>query len=263
MAKAAPNKGPTKATPEAKAPPASPFAKRLANMKKAWADKKEEAKATGGGGVNVPPDFYICRLTDGTIREAGSNDELHMVLQFTVLEGEQTGEQIPLWDNIQNPERLVYAMRDLRRLNVDTDEMDITDIEEVLKQLIESAPVVRLKVAQNGEYTNVYINKVIEDYEGAGETAPEAEQVAEPEAEPEAEAEQEAEPEAEATGEEIEIGSEVTYQIKDAKTKKMVAAQGLVTKIDGDMFSIKNMKTKAIDKVDKDVAQVELVPATE
>lgn len=178
-AKAAPAP-PAKAAP--KAPPApklTPVQQRLKQMQDAYNESKEAAKSGGDNrGTTLSPGVHICRLVEA--RLIPSDEKINVLFNFQCVEGEETGETGQIWHRIDDPEKMVYFNRDLIRLEVDIDQVDIMDIEGLLAALQNEAPAVRLKVKEKGEYTNCFIDKRVA-LDESGELVEVAEEAAEDE----------------------------------------------------------------------------------
>lgn len=240
----------------AAAPALSPLQKKLRAMKESWNSSKEEGKKTTTGGTTLTDGRHLCKLTDASLNEGSKGP--FVKLEFTCVEGEETGEKGVRICGLDNEERLVYLQRDLTRLGVDIDELDIEQLPDLLGELAAQAPGVRVTVKTNegsdGKmYQNCYIDKLVElngQAEEAEAEAPAEEAAAETE---EAPAEEAA---AEEEGETLEVGDDVSY------LSGKVKLTGVVKSIDYDtsMIGIRDDKTKKVvsvhaEKVDKLVTE--------
>lgn len=250
------------------APGGQDLAKQLKAMKDRWNKSKEASKKDSGGGTTLPASpqgiRYICQLSGAKIVQ--SDKGISMLLEWTCVQGDETGEKAVMWLNFTSDEQFVWAQRTLRKFEgLDVDALDPEMLPELCKDLIEAAPAARLSVKENGEYTNVYIDKIVDLEGGEAEAVikePPAEEAAEgvaeavaaegsegEEAPAEAVAEEPAAEEAgEGEGEEVETlqpGDDVTYTIKGKPQTGMVKQL-----LDDDTVDIKNDATKKVDNVD-------------
>lgn len=233
------------AAPAAKASPPgnSLMAKQLAKMKAAWDKNREESKDTSNFN-QLPDGKYKTKLTDACLREVG--DAVKAMFEFTVVEGDSTGEKATRWDGIDTEERVLYLQKDLRRLGLDVDTFEIDQLEDALEELLQSAPVVRITVKNKDGYCNCYIDKVLADDDAviADPVVDNTDPPADPAADPAAE-------------DVVDIGSEVSYV--NPVTKKKSTGVVMVIYTD-DTVEIRDDTDKKKHNVP--VAKVELVAAT-
>lgn len=192
---------------------ASLLSKRLKAMKEAWNSAKAESAKMGGDfecKLEPAPD-YLGRLSDAKFV---GKEMQGFVIELTVIEGDSTGETADIYNDISDPDKLVFLQKNLRRLGVPVDETDIENLENVAKELIERAPTVHFAVVLNPPYKNVYINRLADDDETGSGEATEEEETEEEEAEGEEEEEAEAEEEEaeEEVVEEEEEAEEEAYE---------------------------------------------------
>lgn len=223
----------------------SKFAKRLAGMQK----KYDAAQTQGGGGEsNLEPGRYKVKIA-GELKEF--NGVLKMVFKYTVIEGDFEGESIESYENLELENSMGYLKKKVKMFGFDPDDVNLADnLEDILAQVTAAETVGIIQVKQNGDYMNVYLNKVELDEEAEegdeeeaeddtdageeeeteesedeesdeedGEEEEEEESDSEDEEEEESEEEEEEE-EAEEEAEPIVKGSTVLFQAP--KTKKAV-----------------------------------------
>lgn len=219
---------PVKAAPAAAAAVAP--GDQLAAMKARWAEGQKKAKAGGGSqGTTLSPGKHVCRITDCKIVDTAKGPAI--VMEFTEIQGDEIGEKGTRWHNTETDEQLGHLLGDLRKLGVDTDALEPEELPELCANIAQTAPTVRINIKENGQYMNVYLDKLIEVDEStlaATEEAPAEE----------SEAEAEAPAEEEAAAEEITEGDSVQY---DYKKQRGVA---IVLDISGDKATIKDTTTK-------------------
>ena len=216
---------------------------------KLWNKAKEKAAEMGTGFVTVDPAVYLCCLTNAEVKESDEKKWLHVDFEFTIVqEGDFMGEPIHRRDGIMDEQQLSYLIADLKRLGVDADQLEINsteDLESVLSELVEAKPCAKIRVKEAGEYTNVYINKLVEV--DPDELAGLLEQTAS--TEDEAEEAEEAE-----EGVELEVGAKVQFEVAGE------TITGEVKEIDGETVKVKRDDTGKIRKMKVDALSI---PAAE
>lgn len=255
MSKVPEKKTATATKPSGKTPTQNIFAKRLAAMNDRWDTAKSESSKSGGGGVTVEDGRYNTRLTAAELRD-GKDNSIYVLFQFTVVEGDSTGETIGRIAGFETDDKMIYLQRDLRRLGEDVDDFEIIQLPATLAKLTKNAPGVRLTVKTKGEYTNVYIDKLVElEDGGVGEPSATEDETAEEEPVDEEEETTEEADEAEAEAEETEVeeewaaGDDATLKFKGKKVT------GTVKKIVGDLLVVKVDKTGEMVKINKNDAE--------
>lgn len=138
----------------------SKFAKRLAAASKNWKNAKSRAAEAGGGGFEEIEDGrYLARLTDVEIGEAKSSGRLQVVWKYKIAEGDYKGQVKFAFDGLETEDNLMYLARTLIRYGYEMPD-DISDIEEILKDLSKSQPLVRIRLKTRGEFQNCYVDNV-------------------------------------------------------------------------------------------------------
>lgn len=221
----------------------SAYKAKLAKLKKDWGKAKSEAGQAPQGGdfKQIPPGRYDAQISDGEINES-QNGRLQAYIEVTVLEGENAGETQRKYWGLDKPEHLQYFHRDIMRLGYEVPD-DPEELETLLKEIVKDKPKLRIRIKENGEYMNVYFDKLIQS-EGAEAPAP-AEAPEAPEAPapapvkpkakaapaPAAEPEPAAEAPAEESGGDISIGMRlhVTSAGQNGTVKAIDETEGTVT----------------------------------
>jgi hypothetical protein len=191
---------------------------RLAGLKKKWEAAREAYAENPDGGFNALDDGrYLARLTGADVRE-GNQDNLGVLFEFTIIQGESTGETTVMWCGIEDEEGMKWLMRHFKRLGVEgVGEIDIDDVEATCLALLEEAPTLRIRLKtrkskKDGQmYQNTFIEKLVEvsnDELDEGEEEEAEGDEAEAEAEDEQEEEQEEEEEEEEQEEEEPKGGD-------------------------------------------------------
>jgi FKBP-type peptidyl-prolyl cis-trans isomerase 2 len=190
--------------------------KFLTQANKRWKAEAERAKEEGGGFTEVDDGRYIARLTSGELADSAASGRPMMPLGFTILEGDNTGDKVTHFRMLDGDEGLKWAGKDLMVFGIDPEDV-IWDpkkakedmyILNVLKELVKEKPVVKIRLKTKGDFQNVMIEGLIEDYEGGDDDAGKIDDA------------------------EVEVGSTVTWK----KGKKTMT--GKVTKLKGDTATI-------------------------
>lgn len=171
--KAAPKKPAAKAAkPAAKKPAAkkknNEFDHRLKSLQKHWKGAKENA----GDFENLDAGGYVCWLNAEIGESANGRLQVTWRHQVAQREHEQAGFIQPSWTGLEKAENLVWLARTLSKLEYELDDLEITEIADIVAEINENPPLVRITVRENegsdgNVYTNVYIQKVldVDDYD--------------------------------------------------------------------------------------------------
>lgn len=141
----------------------SKYADRLKGMKSGFANAQKQAKVMDGDEV-VPVGTYEGKVT-ARVRES-NNGNLMVNFSFFILDGEWSG--IPVYDNLiiehSNPNVASRGQRDLvRRLAVmgfDFDPEHPEDLEDLLEELSNDAPIIQFKTrhSQSKDGDRTFVN---------------------------------------------------------------------------------------------------------
>lgn len=130
--------------------------------------------------VELPPGRYVC-----VVKKARAQDVkgvAKVIFDLTVAgEAEQAGGRISIWHELSE-EKTHYLMKTLDRLGYDVTDLDEDKLAEILADIEANPKVVRVTAKSAGEYTNYYIDKVLDDLSVADATGGEGESAADPEA---------------------------------------------------------------------------------
>jgi len=231
----------------------SQFANKLKGIGKLWNKASKERRKSGNRNWIEEPMTGNFRLTNAKVDTIGANDWLHVALEFVcVSDGEALGLFHTHRCGIDNENSLSFMQRDLERLGVDLDELEINeeeDLTDVLKELIETAPIVRASLKRSGDFLNMRISKLLDideselpDLEGAGEEEEEGNDGEEGEGEEE-------------SGEEGEEGEEGDGEEEEGETVELVKGMNVSTVLrgverSGVVLSVNNGKENARIKLD-------------
>lgn len=153
------------------------FLKKASKFKK---DYKEARKADAGGSFETPVMADGSYVTKWTSMNCGATktDDPYVSFNFLVVDGKNKGDRPSIFHNLSSPEKLEYFVKDVKRLGVECDEMELGDTIEALEAAVAEKPYVKIDV-KNKEYKakagpnkgklvkslNVYVSKVLEDYD--------------------------------------------------------------------------------------------------
>ena len=130
------------------------------------ADAWEQAKNAKGLGFPGPDGVYPFQLVAAEVRDSTATKEwLHAVLTFEARKGKFTGEKLSSRYDLEDPERMVWLIRDLAKLGVETDDLELENLEETLKELQDNEPFIVGSVKTSGDWQNIRLLRVIEEDE--------------------------------------------------------------------------------------------------
>jgi ribosomal protein L12E/L44/L45/RPP1/RPP2 len=139
------------------------FKARLRQMKSRF----EEARSARSAFEDLPDGRYVSKITKAYLHESESG-KMFAVFSFTVIEGEEKGEVITDWNNLDHDVGLRIFCEKVKRLGSDLPD-DPTEIENVLKEIAGDRPTVRLRLktrkTDKGEFQGKNIERVLEDYD--------------------------------------------------------------------------------------------------
>ncbi len=131
---------------------------KLKGMGGAWDQAKADPKAAGF--ATVPDGTYIVALTAAEVNES-QNGRLQIKWEYAIVDGEHAGMSINRYDGLDRPENLPYVIRELARYGVDFAAMKPEDLPSVLESLVMLRPQLQVRCKTNGDFQNVYTNKVL------------------------------------------------------------------------------------------------------
>jgi len=143
---------------------ADAWKKKAVVGKKAWKTSRK-AEDTFGEDYDGPDGIVAATLTSGRVghtEKAG----VYCGLNFTVSAGDYKGKQLSIFqghleENEVSQEMLVKCLKRLGLSDADLD-IELTDLDKPIAKLNKSKPEVQLNVRQNGQFQNVYVNKLID-----------------------------------------------------------------------------------------------------
>ena len=128
--------------------------------------KEGRKKYKEGGNYNnveLPKGTYIAAVTGGRGVETSNGPQI--VLDLKVggdCDPEYHGGSVSCWFSLEE-NRIIFLFKTLAKLGYDVDDLDEDTLEEILDELKENKPIVRLKAKKSGEYINLNIDKLLDD----------------------------------------------------------------------------------------------------
>ena len=132
-----------------------------------WQGAREKAKESSGF-TEVPDGRYLAHLTNAQIGESRSSGRLQIQWTWTISDGEFEKDTKLDFDGLETEDNLVFLGRKLARFGYELPE-DITEISDILDELIEKQPLARIRLKTKGEFQNVYVDKLMQSVPTDGE----------------------------------------------------------------------------------------------
>lgn len=151
----------------------SKWGAKLRKMKSGW-QGSEQAYKEMFGASDIPEDVYVMKLQEAALDETNAG-KLRIKREHVIIEGEHKGVVIRDGMNLETDMGPVFARRWLAMLEVEIPD-DPEELEELLSEVKDAAPVVKGRVRHSGDFTNVDIISVVGDDDGVGESGEEEEQ---------------------------------------------------------------------------------------
>ncbi len=212
------------------------FLAKAGKFKKSFKEARKVDPGQSFSNPELPDGSYTCRLSGVNMGVSEKTQAPYVSFQFKIVKGKFKGESPSVFHNLKDESKLEWLVKDCKRLlpEIDEKEWGGIELEDLIEKLEEIGnPYVKLDV-KNKEYKaqtgpnkgkmvngmNVYVGKVLEDYEEEDETDDEEETTDEEETSDEEETDEDgdAETEEEAGDPDPEKGSVVLF--KAPKSRK-------------------------------------------
>lgn len=148
----------------------SKWGARLSKMKSGWLSSEQQYKEMFGAS-DIPEDVYVAKLQDCELTESNSG-KLRIKREHVIMEGEHKGVSVRDGLNLENELGLVFCRRWLNMIGAEVPE-NPEELETLLAEIKEAAPVCKIRVRHSGDFTNVDVLSVVDDAddgeEGSGE----------------------------------------------------------------------------------------------
>lgn len=163
-------------------PLSAAFKKRLKAANKDWKSAREKAAEGGVGVTEFEDGRYLARLVKAEIAESAGG-RLQCVFHFKFEKGEGTkaedyGGRVKFdYQGLESEQNLEFLGRRLAQLGYDLPE-DLTEIQDILADLMKERPLCKIRLKTKGEFQNVYLDRVVsdEDEEDAADEEDETEE---------------------------------------------------------------------------------------
>ena len=146
------------------------FKARLRQMKSRF----EEARSSRSAFEDLPDGRYVCRLNKAYLHESESG-KMFGVFSYVVIEGEEKGEVVTDWNNLDHDVGLRIFCEKVQRLGHDVPD-DPEEIEDTVKEIAGDQPTVRLRLQSKTKGDRTFqsknIDRVMEDYDAEEDAEP-------------------------------------------------------------------------------------------
>ena len=137
------------------------FADHLKAGKLNFANAKKAAQE--GGFPEFDPGRYNVQLAKAEIKESKKGS---LMCQWTLnfIDGKYAGKSIMKFSMLESEQNLEFFARDILRLEWEFPD-DPEQMEQTLEEIIAADLTVQIEIVKNGDYTNIYFQKVLEGVE--------------------------------------------------------------------------------------------------
>jgi hypothetical protein len=132
---------------------------KLKKAQNNWEGARSKAKETSGF-AEVPDGRYLANMTNAQICESRSSGRLQIQWTWTISDGEFENDTKLDFDGLETEDNLIFLGRKLSRFGYELPE-DITEISDILDELVEKQPLARIRLKTKGEFQNVYVDKLM------------------------------------------------------------------------------------------------------
>lgn len=128
------------------------------------AEEAAEAAALFGAGKEAsekgqPVGQFQVEIMDALLGRSQSSDKLQITYKLKIVVGPMSGETLVKYDGLGKDTQVKMSLDQLKRLGVETKNIDLSKLPAVLLTLKGTKAVV--KAQQNGEYYNIFFQKAI------------------------------------------------------------------------------------------------------
>jgi hypothetical protein len=200
---------------------AEEFKKKLGKLTGKWGSaQKEAAEMSGGGGLS--DGRHIARLTKYEVKKSPKGN-LGLYTTWTAIRGDSKGDSQTRYDGLEREEGLAYLAKYFNQLRLEIPELTLEVIKEQFDALLEAGCCAKIRVVtkDGSEYSNLYLDKLIDD-PGDDEDETPAEESAEESSEEAAE-EEDGSPEVDMVVTVMHGGKEKEGTITEVDEKKQTA----------------------------------------
>lgn len=117
----------------------------------------------GGASCTLEDGNYKAQLTGLDLLDTAAGD-LMLKSTYTICEGEDNaGEEASTNDQLKTEQNFGFLKSKIKKFGYDPDDLNLAeDLEGLLVAIVASNPICKIQVKNNGDFVNIYVNKVLE-----------------------------------------------------------------------------------------------------
>lgn len=113
-----------------------------------------------------PIGTFNATIISADLGRSQSSDRLQIHYELELLTGEPKGETLHKYDGLATPDQVSITLQQLKRLGVKTAGIDLEQLPAILLDL--KGKTISITTKQNGEYYNIYFQRMLGDKPSAG-----------------------------------------------------------------------------------------------
>lgn len=122
----------------------------------------EGASVATNSGAGLPDNDYLTKITDMFVGKSKAG-KIQVVTAFEVVDGDLTGSSKRRYDGLEDETNISYFKQMCEVLGIEYPE-SLKDLPKILSDFVSGfAGLVKMTVKTKGEFTNVYVNGVVEN----------------------------------------------------------------------------------------------------
>jgi len=138
------------------------FANQLADLQEDWDDMTEDGSYQSDF-QDLAPGTYIAWLIGAELGESQAG-RLQVAWTFRVARGDSAAEEQMSWQGLdRGKESLQWLARDLAKLDYEIESFDFGELETYLEDIESNPPLVQINVKEKDGYTNVRLQKTVDE----------------------------------------------------------------------------------------------------
>lgn len=143
------------------------FQKKKSGLGKLWKTAKKEVEDSPDMFGTVTPGPYLAKLVSAKVTEIGASNWKNFAMSFEIQEGDFEETIVTKRAGLETEENLTFLVRDLQKLEVDTDDLELNseeDLDALGKQLVGMGLICRIRVSEENDagFQSVRVQKVME-----------------------------------------------------------------------------------------------------
>lgn len=136
--------------------------RRLSELQDNWEEAEPRERF---GRISVPDGNYQCSIEGVPQVTESQSGRIQVVWPILVETGEYRGERLPKYDGIETTENLTWLKTTMETLDLELPD-DFAELQEALKPAADL--FIAVTVRTQGQFTNVYINSLLDEDQLAG-----------------------------------------------------------------------------------------------